>query len=215
MTIDAFPSLKDLGRPDILAETIWSTKKGIILISGGPRSGITTTLASASHEIKRAGLNPVYLCDDESCAIPGIDSLTVNENKDALLAYLVGENRPSVLIFHETYNPAVTYLAFRAAEAGSLVIGGLHVNQNEDAIEEFMNSVPMECFISGRPNYLMRLSLFQELDTSSYSFITREKVDVNKSCSMAREYFRQEGFSRHPMDSGHRFNLNYHVKTLT
>lgn len=206
MAIDVFPTLRELGRPDVIAKAIWSTEKGMVLVSGGVRAGITTTLTAAAHDLKRVGYNPIQLCDDERNAICGIDSITVDEPDDGLAKYLLGDTRPAVVVFHETYNPVILSLATKLAKAGSLVVGALHGRSHEEMLKKFRDSMP-----SDATGAVVKFSVFQEFDTP-YASMTQEGAAIYKACSEAREFCRQEGFAKYPMDSGHRFELSYHVK---
>lgn len=213
MTPIVFPTLKELGRPEALLR-IATDAGGVILISGDVGTGVTTTITALAHELKELGKDPLYISMNETDVLPGIDSISVDTVDDSLFDYFMGDTRPECVIFKDTLDPNVMYLAACLAEAGSLVVGGLRANSSEDAVEKYLNAMlqnqPIR--ISG-PRYLIRLSLFQKFNYNSSSSITKEIIAESLASLRARTFFMQEGVDRYKPNTGHRFALDYQVVT--
>jgi len=213
MAIDTFPTLSELKRPAALLQAVVGNDSGIILVSGDTDSGVTTTVTALAHEMQGMGRNPLYLCVNESDAIPGIDSISIDTVDNALIHYLMEEGRPDSVIFKDTFDSGITYLASRLAEAGSLVVGGVRALSAEDAVEKFLRSIAERNISSGGERYLIRLSMFQKFFYESYSAKNKEIIEEFFACHRARMFFAQEEVNRYKYASGPQFPMFYQVVT--
>jgi len=208
-----FPSLEALGRPDAILEVIDRKKAGIILVSGGPYSGKTTTIVSLAHELKARNLDVLYVQLQEVETLPGLDSISNQAVNDELLDYLAGDGRPDVLVLHDVKDPALYQLAFQVASAGSLVIVGLLAKSSEEAVFNFLEGLPDASERKLEENFRdhIIISVYQRFRAlvSAYT-LSPEFIAQIKAINESKDIFVEEGSKKYyTREKGPRFKLEY------
>jgi twitching motility protein PilU len=145
-----FPNADDLGLPQVLRDVILS-KRGLVLITGATGSGKSTTLAALIdfRNIETRGHiltieDPIeFVHPHKGCVITQRE---IGVDTDSFSAALKSALRqaPDVILIGEMRDLETVEAAIHFAETGHLVLGTLHANNANQAVERVMNFFPPE-----------------------------------------------------------------------
>jgi type IV pilus assembly protein PilB len=138
-----FDSIASLGLSPASHERLnrlFSYRDGIVIITGPPGSGKTTTLYSALLQITDETVNTVTIEDpieadiglNQSQVVPGVYAMA-----DALRSFLRGD--PDFIMVGEIRDEDTASLAVEASLVGRLVVSSMHVSRASDAVERFVS----------------------------------------------------------------------------
>ncbi len=145
-----FPDAEALGLPSTLLDLIMQ-KRGLILVTGATGSGKSTTLAAL---IDRRNLNtrghiltiedPIeFVHPHKGCVVTqrevGVDTASFASGLKSAL-----RQAPDVILIGEMRDLETVEAAIHFAETGHLVLGTLHANNANQAVERVMNFFPIE-----------------------------------------------------------------------
>lgn len=216
-TESEFPTLKELGRPEVILERIEEKKSGIVLIAGGHYSGKTTTIVSLAHEMKSQNRDVIHIQLPQVESLPGLDSVYAEKIHNDLLAHLAGPGRPEVLVLNDITDPMMYHLAFQVADKGSLVIIGLHAKNADEAIFNLLDGLPPAHLRHLREDYrkLVILAVHQKFrDLPNAYTLTPEFITEIKAVNASKDFFLEEDSKRYYSREAHpRFKIEYSVKT--
>jgi twitching motility protein PilU len=140
-----FPSADELGLPESLKKLIMQ-KRGLILVTGATGSGKSTTLAALidfrnvnSHGHILTVEDPIeFVHPHKGCVITqrevGVDTASF---ASALRAAL--RQAPDVILIGEMRDLETVEAALHFAETGHLVLGTMHANNSNQAVERVLN----------------------------------------------------------------------------
>ncbi len=145
-----FPSADDLGLPPALKQLILE-KRGLILVTGATGSGKSTTLAALLDHRNTLTRGHILTIEDpiefvhphKRCVITQRE---VGVDTDSFAAALKSALRqaPDVILIGEMRDLETVSAAIHFAETGHLVLGTLHANNANQAVERVMNFFPHE-----------------------------------------------------------------------
>ena len=145
-----FPNAEQLGLPPVLTRVIME-KRGLILVTGATGSGKSTTLAAL---IDHRNLNtrghiltiedPIeFVHSHKGCVITqrevGVDTGSFAAGLKSAL-----RQAPDVILIGEMRDLETVEAALHFAETGHLVLGTLHANNANQAVERVLNFFPAE-----------------------------------------------------------------------
>jgi twitching motility protein PilU len=145
-----FPSADDLGLSDSLKRLIME-KRGLILVTGATGSGKSTTLAALIDHRNVHSRGHILTIEDpiefvhahKGCLVTqreiGMDTASFAA---ALRSAL--RQAPDVILIGEMRDLETVEAAIHFAETGHLVLGTLHANNANQAVERVMNFFPAE-----------------------------------------------------------------------
>ena len=145
-----FPSAEQLGLPAALTELIMQ-KRGMILVTGATGSGKSTTLAALIDHRNRHSRGHILTVEDpiefvhphKGCVITqrevGVDTESFGAGLKSAL-----RQAPDVILIGEMRDLETVEAALHFSETGHLVLGTLHANNANQAVERFMNFFPSE-----------------------------------------------------------------------
>lgn len=148
LVLTEVPSVYDIGLPEAVAE-LYTSKRGLVLITGPNGSGKSTTIASIVDLINSNLVMHVITVEDpieylhnhkKSMVIQrelGLDTQTYAEAVKAAL-----REDPDVIVIGELSDIDTIATAITAAETGHLVISSLHTNNAATTIERIIDSFP-------------------------------------------------------------------------
>jgi len=144
------PSFEELGLPDAL-RTLVMAKRGLILVTGATGSGKSTTLAAMIDHRNTQSSGHILTVEDpiefihphKGCVVSqrevGLDTASFPA---ALRAAL--RQAPDVILIGEMRDLETAEAALHFAETGHLVLGTLHANNANQAVERVINFFPSE-----------------------------------------------------------------------
>jgi twitching motility protein PilU len=145
-----FPTAEELGLPPSLL-TLVMQKRGLILVTGATGSGKSTTLAALIHHrnLNTRGHiltieDPIeFVHDHQGCVMTQRE---VGVDTDSFAAGLKSALRqaPDVILIGEMRDLETAEAALHFSETGHLVLGTLHANNANQAIERILNFFPGE-----------------------------------------------------------------------
>jgi len=145
-----FPTAAQLGLPASLTELIMQ-KRGLILVTGATGSGKSTTLAALIDHRNRHSRGHILTVEDpiefvhphQGCVITqrevGVDTESFAAGLKSAL-----RQAPDVILIGEMRDLETVEAALHFSETGHLVLGTLHANNANQAVERFMNFFPAE-----------------------------------------------------------------------
>ncbi len=145
-----FPTASELGLPASLLELIMQ-KRGLILVTGATGSGKSTTLAALIHHrnVNTRGHiltieDPIeFVHDHQGCVVTqrevGVDTASFPAGLKSAL-----RQAPDVILIGEMRDLETVEAALHFSETGHLVLGTLHANNANQAVERFLNFFPGE-----------------------------------------------------------------------
>ncbi|MEP7027004.1 MAG: PilT/PilU family type 4a pilus ATPase [Candidatus Eisenbacteria bacterium] len=145
-----FPSADDLGLPAALKQMILE-KRGLILITGATGSGKSTTLAALLDHRNTLTRGHILTIEDpiefvhphKGCVITQREIGVDTESFAAALKSALRQ-APDVILIGEMRDLETVSAAIHFAETGHLVLGTLHANNANQAVERVMNFFPHE-----------------------------------------------------------------------
>ena len=145
-----FPTAVELGLPAPLTELVMQ-KRGMILVTGATGSGKSTTLAALIDHRNRNSRGHILTVEDpiefvhphRGCVVTqreiGVDTASFASGLKSAL-----RQAPDVILIGEMRDPETVEAALHFSETGHLVLGTLHANNANQAVERFMNFFPAE-----------------------------------------------------------------------
>ncbi len=140
-----FPDATQLGLPASLTELIMQ-KRGLILVTGATGSGKSTTLAALIDHRNLHSRGHILTVEDpiefvhphKGCVITqrevGVDTESFGAGLKSAL-----RQAPDVILIGEMRDLETVEAALHFSETGHLVLGTLHANNANQAVERFMN----------------------------------------------------------------------------
>lgn len=144
----AIPAPKDLRLPAALSKLV-ALHQGLVLITGGTRSGKTTTLASMIQEINQTRPVHVLTIEDPIEFVFPKSKALINQREvgkhtksttNALKAAL--REDPDIIVIGEMRDLETIQLAISAAETGHLVISTLQTQSAHKTVDRILDSFP-------------------------------------------------------------------------
>lgn len=145
-----FPSAADLGLPESLTRLVME-KRGLILVTGATGSGKSTTLAALLDHRNALSRGHILTVEDpiefvhshKGCVVTqreiGVDTASyASALKSAL------RQAPDVILIGEIRDLETMEAALHFSETGHLVLGTLHANNANQAVERVMNFFAVE-----------------------------------------------------------------------
>ncbi len=145
-----FPNAEQLGLPAALTELVMQ-KRGLILVTGATGSGKSTTLAALIDHRNRNSRGHILTVEDpiefvhphRGCVVTqreiGVDTESFASGLKSAL-----RQAPDVILIGEMRDVETIEAALHFSETGHLVLGTLHANNANQAVERFMNFFPAE-----------------------------------------------------------------------
>jgi len=145
-----FPNADALGLPPSLRELIMQ-KRGLILVTGATGSGKSTTLAALIDHRNLHTRGHILTIEDpiefvhphKGCVVTqrevGVDTASFGAGLKSAL-----RQAPDVILIGEMRDVETVEAALHFAETGHLVLGTLHANNANQAVERVMNFFPVE-----------------------------------------------------------------------
>ncbi len=144
------PALAELGLPRVVSQFA-GLHSGLVLITGGPGTGKTTTLAGLIHEINANRSVTVITLEDpvefrhecqKALVIQREVGTQVHSFHDGLRSAL--RQDPDVILIGEMRDPETIAAAIEASETGHLVLGTLHTRGAAQTIHRIVDAFPSE-----------------------------------------------------------------------
>lgn len=144
------PRLSELGMPLVVAE-FTRLPSGLVLVTGGPGTGKTTTLAAMIAEInENESLSILTLEDPVEIRHTSKKSLVVQREvgrqvrsfQEGLRSAL--RQDPDVILIGELRDPETITAAIEASETGHLVFGTLHTRGAHQTIHRIVDAFPSD-----------------------------------------------------------------------
>ena len=123
-------------------DEMFSSSRGLVLVTGPTGSGKTTTLYAALEEMKRNEINILTVEDPVEVTMEGISQMQVNPkiglNFASALRYMLRQD-PDVLMVGEIRDRETAKLAVEASLTGHLVVSTLHTGSTSSSILRLLN----------------------------------------------------------------------------
>ena len=149
-----FPGADELGLPPALKELVLA-RRGLVLVTGATGSGKSTTLAALLDHRNRETRGHILTIEDpiefvhphKGCVITQRE---VGVDTDSFATALKSALRqaPDVILIGEMRDLETVEAALHFAETGHLVLGTLHANNANQAVERVMNFFPAEAHVA-------------------------------------------------------------------
>jgi len=145
-----FPSAADLGLPESLTRLVME-KRGLILVTGATGSGKSTTLAALIDHRNVLSRGHILTVEDPIEFVHSHKGCVVTQREvgvdtDSYAAALKSALRqaPDVILIGEIRDLETMESAIHFSETGHLVLGTLHANNANQAVERVMNFFSVE-----------------------------------------------------------------------
>ena len=148
-----FPDAETLGLPPVLL-TLVMQKRGLLLVTGATGSGKSTTLAALVHHRNLNTRGHILTIEDpiefvhehRGCVITqrevGVDTVSFAAGLKSAL-----RQAPDVILIGEMRDLDTVEAAIHFSETGHLVLGTLHANNANQAVERMMNFFSVEAHV--------------------------------------------------------------------
>jgi twitching motility protein PilU len=148
-----FPTAEELGLPPSLL-TLVMQKRGLVLVTGATGSGKSTSLAAMIHHrnLNTRGHiltieDPIeFVHDHHGCVVTqrevGVDTASFGAGLKSAL-----RQAPDVILIGEMRDLETVEAALHFSETGHLVLGTLHANNANQAVERFLNFFAAEMHV--------------------------------------------------------------------
>ncbi|MFM7231808.1 MAG: PilT/PilU family type 4a pilus ATPase [bacterium] len=158
-----FPSAEQLGLPASLRELVMQ-KRGLILVTGATGSGKSTTLAALIDHRNLNSRGHILTIEDpiefvhphKGCVVTqrevGVDTASFAAGLKSAL-----RQAPDVILIGEMRDLETVEAAIHFAETGHLVLGTLHANNANQAVERVVNFFPQETHDALYPQLALNL----------------------------------------------------------
>ena len=158
-----FPNARQLALPASLLELIMQ-KRGLILVTGATGSGKSTTLAALIDHRNLHSRGHILTIEDpiefvhphKGCVVTqrevGVDTASFAAGVKSAL-----RQAPDVILIGEMRDLETVEAALHFAETGHLVLGTLHANNANQAVERVMNFFPQEAHAQLYPQLSLNL----------------------------------------------------------
>ena len=145
-----FPTVAELGLPESLSRLVME-KRGLILVTGATGSGKSTTLAALLDHRNILSRGHILTVEDpiefvhshKGCVVTqrevGVDTASYAAALKSAL-----RQAPDVILIGEIRDLETMESAIHFSETGHLVLGTLHANNANQAVERVMNFFPAE-----------------------------------------------------------------------
>ena len=145
-----FPNAEELGLPRALRELVLA-KRGLVLVTGATGSGKSTTLAALIDHRNVETRGHILTIEDplefvhphKGCVLTQRE-IGVDTDSFATALKSALRQAPDVILIGEMRDLETVEAAIHFAETGHLVLGTLHANNANQAIERVMNFFPPE-----------------------------------------------------------------------
>lgn len=129
-----FPSLVELGGPDVVSSVLLHASGGLAVVSGKSLSGKTTVLSALAHELKRAGKRVIAVRGVDAGVMPGVEEVMTADFEDTLVDVVLEKHKPDVVFVDEIRSSRAAMFALKLVEAGVLVVVSMHAINPERAL---------------------------------------------------------------------------------
>jgi twitching motility protein PilT len=145
---EVVPRLTDLGLPSVVSH-FSSLTSGLVLVTGGPGTGKTTTLAAIINEINESRSVTIVTLEDpveflheskKALVIQREVGSHVSSFHEGLRSAL--RQDPDVILIGELRDPDTIASAIEASETGHLVLGTLHTRGASQTIHRIVDAFP-------------------------------------------------------------------------
>lgn len=123
-------------------DTMFSSPRGLVLVTGPTGSGKTTTLYAALEEMKRNEINILTVEDPVEVTMEGISQMQVNPKIGltfaSALRFMLRQD-PDILMVGEIRDRETAKLAVEASLTGHLVVSTLHTGSTASSILRLLN----------------------------------------------------------------------------
>ncbi len=145
-----FPTADELGLPEALRGLVMQ-KRGLVLVTGATGSGKSTTLAALVDHRNRNTRGHILTIEDpiefvhehQGCVVTqreiGVDTASFAAGLKSAL-----RQAPDVILIGEMRDLETVEAALHFSETGHLVLGTLHANNANQAVERFLGFFPAE-----------------------------------------------------------------------
>jgi twitching motility protein PilT len=147
---DDVPTLSELGLPPVLSD-LTGLNAGLVLVTGGPGTGKTTTLAALIGEINAGRNCNIITLEDPVEFLHESKNALVMQRQIGLHARSFYEGirsslrqDPDVILIGEMRDAETIMAAIEAAETGHLVFGTLHTRSAGQTITRIVDAFPTE-----------------------------------------------------------------------
>jgi len=144
------PNLRDLALPPVLAD-LTGLDSGLVLVTGAPGTGKTTTLAALVGEINATrNCNVITLEDPVEFLHESVNALILQRQIGVHVPSFYEGIRsslrqdPDVILIGELRDPETITAAIEAAETGHLVFASLHTRSAAQTITRIVDAFPTE-----------------------------------------------------------------------
>ncbi len=143
-------SMEELGLPPVF-NRIANFKRGLVLVTGPPGSGKSSTLAAVVDFINRNRAEHILTVEDPVEFVHAPQKCIINQREvgtdtksfaNALRSAL--REDPDVILVGEMRDLETISLAISAAETGHLVFGTLHTNSAPETVDRVIDAFPHE-----------------------------------------------------------------------
>lgn len=145
----AVPTLEELGLPEVVAE-LAERRSGLLLVTGGPGSGASSTIAAMVHHLNQAAARHVITVEEPIEFLhrdlkSSVTQREVGIDTESALAAIRAAVRhdPDVIVTGQLRDADTLIAAIEAAEGGTLVIGALPAADAAGALGQAIATLPL------------------------------------------------------------------------
>lgn len=166
---DAMLRLSELGFAEshlAQVEKAIQAPSGLVVVSGPPRSGITTTLYSLLHRLSEESRCALSVEDPIERRLVGVTQLAIDENAGFTFAKGIRSalrHDANVLMVGELRDSEAVEASIRGAMTGSLVLGGLQAGHAAGALSRLVSLAPDADFLASSLSCVVSQRLVKRL----------------------------------------------------